>query len=253
MCSAVGRPDAKSGNVVLQGLAGKYEMAGEDAPAEGPQEQRSGTSTPRLRLTLKLSEPKAEGGSTPPPAPAGPPVVRRQTKRPSKAVQPLAAEAAFATPPRRSHKAIAPASPTRALAPAAAAKGHAPESFVGRMRAFRARPWRLDARVAVAVLPPAQPFHVPCWTRPDTASAAPAPAGGSLGPGAGSAGSGAPKADNYAKRAPPGVSSRHLTGDGPWPCPHAGCAKEFDTKLKWRRHQAVHNKRMLKAAASSLP
>lgn len=98
--------------------------------------------------------------------------------------------------------------------------------FVRKMKTIRCRSWRLDHRVVVPcmALQRTQPFQVTAWVRER-----------SLVP------------------SKPATESSKLdssAGDT-FVCALEGCHKIFDTKLKWKRHQAVHRKRAQKLLALS--
>lgn len=98
--------------------------------------------------------------------------------------------------------------------------------FVRKMKSFRCRSWRLDHRVVVPcmALQRTQLFQVTAWVRERSLITS--------------------------KPTVESTATESATGDT-FVCALEGCHKIFDTKLKWKRHQAVHRKRAQKLLALS--
>ena len=108
------------------------------------------------------------------------------------------------------------------------------QEFVQEMQKFRARKWRLEP--ANLALLGKYSLSLPCWSRDKTANASNAAIRSLLNSGSQKSLSKSTKFKGF-----------HPT----FVCAHEGCHKIFDTKDKWRRHQITHKRRAQRTAAEA--
>lgn len=120
--------------------------------------------------------------------------------------------------------------------------------FVTRMKAFKCRRWKLDSNVQVPILPQGRVFMIPCWVREkiwqENATVSSTNWDSSL-----------KTPLEMSSGCNPVISGKKRKDPikGTFVCAKDGCHKIFDTKPKWRRHQAVHRRQEERFLVASNP